>query len=218
MKPLTLLFCAAITLGACNNESKTDETTTAPKDTMATANTPPPPAPMPDSATRAQNWMKYSTPGDVHKMMASWSGTWEGDVSMWMAPGTTPMTSKSKTVNKMILGGRYQQSNHTGDMMGMPFEGQSIMGYDNDKKEFTSTWLDNVGTGTMISKGTWDAATKTISLTGKMVNPEAGDGREQNFREVFKVIDDNTQIMEMYCDGMDGKEFKTMEIKYTRKK
>jgi hypothetical protein len=218
MKPLTLLFCAAIVLGACNNESKTDGTTSTPKDTMSASNTPPPPPPMPDSATRMKNWEHYSTPGEVHKLMASWNGNWDGEVSMWMSPDAPPMVSKSKTVNKMIMGGRYQQSNHSGDMMGMPFEGQATMGYDIAKKEFTSTWLDNVGTGTMITTGTWDAATKTINLKGKMVNPEAGDGREQNVREVFKIIDDNTQIMEMYCDGMDSKEFKTMEIKYTRRK
>jgi len=194
MKPLTLLFCAAITLGACNNESKTDETTTAPKDTMATANTPPPPAPMPDSATMMKNWMDYSTPGEMHKMIASWNGNWDGEVSMWEHSGAAPMMSKAKTVNKMIMGGRYQQANHTGNMMGMPFEGQSTMGYDNSKKEFISTWVDNMGTGIMVVSGTWDAGNKTINLKGKMVNPGAGDGREINVREVFKVIDDKTRV------------------------
>ncbi|MBK9333372.1 MAG: DUF1579 family protein [Ignavibacteria bacterium] len=29
------------------------------------------------------------------------------------------------------MGGRYQQGKHTGDMMGMPFEGMSLLGYDN---------------------------------------------------------------------------------------
>ncbi len=37
-------------------------------------------------------------------------------------------------------------------------------------------------------------------------------------RETFKIIDDNTQMMEMFSQGPDGKEFKMMEIKYTRKK
>ncbi len=37
-------------------------------------------------------------------------------------------------------------------------------------------------------------------------------------RETFKIIDDNTQMMEMFGNGPDGKEFKMMEIKYTRKK
>jgi hypothetical protein len=220
MKRFTLICCIALVFAACNNASKTDETPSATKDTAGTASADkaPPPAPMPDSATMMKNWMDYATPGDVHKMMASWNGVWNGEVSMWETATSAPQKSTSTSTNKMIMGGRYQLSTHSGNMMGMPFEGQATMGYDNGKKQFVSTWIDNMGTGIMNSTGTWDAASKSITLTGKMVNPGAGDGREQDFREVFKIIDDNTQIMEMYCAGMDGKEFKTMEIKYTRKK
>jgi hypothetical protein len=32
------------------------------------------------------------------------------------------------------------------------------------------------------------------------------------------MVDDNNQIMEMFGPGPDGKEFKMMEIKFTRKK
>jgi hypothetical protein len=64
--------------------------------------------------------------------------------------------------------------------------------------------------------GLWDAATKTISPTGKMVDPMSG--KEVTVRETLKVIDDNTQVMEMFAPGPDGKEYKRMEIKMTRKK
>ena len=31
--------------------------------------------------------MAYSTPGDIHKMMARSAGSWKGVVTMWMQPG-----------------------------------------------------------------------------------------------------------------------------------
>jgi len=37
-------------------------------------------------------------------------------------------------------------------------------------------------------------------------------------RHIMKVIDDNNHVYEMYCPGPDGKEFKTMEIKMSKKK
>jgi hypothetical protein len=37
-------------------------------------------------------------------------------------------------------------------------------------------------------------------------------------RETFKVIDDNTQKMEMFMTPAGGQEFKSMEITFTRKK
>ena len=121
-------------------------------------------------------------------------------------------------MNSMILGDRYQMSKHTGSFEGMPFEGVSITAYDNAKKMFVSTWMDNMGTGIMKLSGTWDAATKTLTSTGTQTDPSR-NGKDCTVREVFKVIDDNNHLMEMYGpDPMTGKEFKAMEVKYTRKK
>ncbi len=184
--------------------TKMDETPTT-----VVASTPP------DSATMMKNWMAYMTPGEVHKMMASWNGTWNGDITMWQTPGAPAQKSKGTTINKMMLGGRYQVSNHTGNMMGMPFEGMGTLAYDNDKKIFISTWIDNMGTGLMKMEGPWDETSKTITLTGTGVDPTTG--KDMAEKETFKIIDEKTQLMEMYGPGPDGKEFKMMEIKFTRK-
>jgi len=66
-------------------------------------------------------------------------------------------------------------------------------------------------------EGTWDAASKTMTLAGKGVDPSAGTDKMMDVKEVFKIIDDKNQLMEMYGPGPDGNEFKMMEIKYTRK-
>lgn len=227
MKRITLFaFATALLITACNNDTKTGETD-KPSDTTKSADSgtatvvsdeTPQPYTMPDSATMMKNWMAYATPGEPQKMMASWAGTWDGESTMWMDPKAPPMVSKVKAVNRMILGGRYMESVNTGDMMGQPFEGRSTMGYDNFKKEFISTWVDNMGTGVMVMKGTWDEATKSLTLKGKMTNACTTDGKDTWVREVYKVIDENNHVMEMYGYGPDAKEFKTMEIKMTRKK
>jgi hypothetical protein len=171
-----------------------------------------------DSATAMKSWMEYATPGEMHKMLAKSDGTWTGETTMWMENGAKPMTSQSEATNKMMYGGRYQISNHKGNFMGMPFEGMSIVGYDNSKKKFVSTWIDNMGTGIMHGEGDWNASTKSVEFKGKMTDPSR-PGKDCDFREVFTFVDDNTQKLEMYGpDSKTGKEYKTMEIKYTRKK
>ena len=158
--------------------------------------------------------MAYATPGDIHKMMARSVGTWSSAVTMWMEPGAPPMNSTGEVKNEMILGGRYLQATNTGNFMGSPFEGISITGYDNAKKKFVNTWIDNMGTGIMVLTGTWDEAAKGINFQGTMCDPASG--KDIPVREVVKFIDDNTQSMEMYA-MTGGKEFKTMEIKFSRK-
>lgn len=213
-----LLVITGLLLWSCNDAEKKSTETAAgmntDTNTVVTTETAPA-APM-DSATIAKNWEAYMTPSDVHKMMASWDGKWNGTVSMWHSPGATPEISQESTTNSMLMGGRYQQGIHSGTMMGQPFEGRSLLAYDNAKRTFTSTWIDNMGTGLMVVEGPWDETTKSMTLKGMMVDPSAGTGKQVPVKEIFKVIDDKTQVMEMYGNAPDGKEFKMMEIKYSR--
>ena len=222
MKRLIIATCilSAVTMGCNNNEAKKTDTTATDSSTASTT-TPPTdnatPTPPVDSATATRNWIAYGTPGDMHKLMAGWEGTWDCDIITWHAPGTPPDSSKGKAVNKMIMGGRYQQSIHTGNMMGMPFEGISTTGYDNAKKTFITNWIDNMGTGMMTTEGTWDEASKSLTQTGDCVDPSTGTAKKMAVRQVTKVLDDKNQVFEMYCPGPDGKEYKMMEVKMMRK-
>ena len=167
-----------------------------------------------DQEAAMKAWMSYMTPSDVHKMIAKDDGEWNEEITLWSAPGAPPTKSTATCTNKMILGGRYQESKHTGSFMGMPFEGYSLMGYDNARKIFVSAWVDNMGTGIMFMEGKWDDKTKTIHFTGKTTDPATG--KDLPVRETFTWIDNNKQKMEMFMTA-EGKEFKNMEIIFTRK-
>ncbi len=160
-------------------------------------------------------WMEYAKPGAMHEWMAKSNGTWDGDMNMWMNPDSPAMKMKSVAEYKSIMGGRYQEGVHKGNMMGMPFEGKSTVAYDNYTKKFLSTWIDNMGTGVMIMEGTYDEKTKTLTSTGKMVDPAAGG--QIDVKEVLTFIDENNQKMEMY-HTRDGKEIKVMEMISKKKK
>jgi hypothetical protein len=169
-----------------------------------------------DSAAMMKAWQNFMTPGDMQKMLAKSDGVWNEEVTMWMDPGQPSQKSTATCTNKMVLNGLYQESVHKGTMMGMPFEGHGTVGYDNAKKVFVSSWIDNMGSGIMNAEGTWDNATKSLVMKGKTTDPLTG--KDKDFREVMKFTDDNNQTMEMYGAGPDGKEMKMMEIKFTRKK
>jgi len=189
MKKIIVLFSFFSALGVLNLSAQTEEETKA--------------------------WQAYMTPGEVHKMLASCDGEWNEDFTMWMDPAAPPTKYTSTEKREMIMGGRYQVSKTSGTMMGMPFEGMSLVGYDNAKKTFTSVWIDNFGTGVTTMEGPWDEKTKSITFTGKMVDPLTN--KEIGVKQVMKFIDKDTQVMEMY-DNKNGKETKNMEIKFTRKK
>jgi hypothetical protein len=159
-----------------------------------------------------QAWQKAMTPGEMHTMLAKMAGEWNAKITMWNDPASEPMVSEGSVVSEMIMGGRYLQSKHTGNMMGMLMHGLAIEGYDNVKEKFISTWVDNFGTGIMISEGEYDPEKEEIIYHGKMTDPMGG---EIKTRQVMKMINDNNAVFEMFMI-MNGQEVKSMHVEYSR--
>jgi hypothetical protein len=168
------------------------------------------------SEAEMKAWMEYMTPGDMHKLLAQSEGEWITEGKMWMDPKGDPAISIGECTYKMVLGGRYQESLFRGDFMGQQFEGRGVMAYDNFKKQFENTWIDNMGTGMMKSTGKFDPATKTFTMTGTQVDPITG--KECAIRETLQMVDNDTHVMTMYNAVGGAPEFKTMEMTFKRKK
>jgi Protein of unknown function (DUF1579) len=180
------------------------------------------PAASPNEAEMMKQMMDLAKLNENHKLLADLAGTWTYTVKM-MAPGETPQSSTGSVTRKPIMNGRFFIADFSGSMK-MPgadgkmkdfaFKGSSIEGYDNVKKKFVSSWVDNMGTGIMTSEGTYDPATKTFTYTSEV---EPVPGMKTPVREVIKITDKNHHTFEWY-ENRGGQEAKTMEIDYTRKK
>jgi Protein of unknown function (DUF1579) len=176
----------------------------------------------PNEAEMMKQMMELGKLNENHKMLADYDGSWTYTVTMWMSPDAPPMKSNGTAVRKSFMGGRFIQMDVTGNMK-MPgadgklkdveFKGHGMEGYDNVKKKFVGTWMDNMGTGIMMSEGDYDPATKTFTYTSE---EEMMPGMKTKVREVLKMVDKNHMNLEWYEDR-GGQEVKTMEINYTRK-
>lgn len=180
---------------------------------------------MPSEAEMMKQMMELSKLNENHKMLADLAGNWSYTVKMWMNPDPSakPEEYKGTAVRKPMMGGRFFTLDVTGKMempdadgkkKEMTFKGMGIEGYDNVKKKFVGSWMDNMGTGIMTSEGTYDPGTKTFTYTGEY---EAVPGMKQQIRETVKIADKDHHTFEWY-ENRGGKEVKTMEISYTRKK
>ncbi len=157
-----------------------------------------------------------TTPGEHHARLAKMAGRWNVATKMWPAPGAPPMESKGTAELKMIMDGRFLQEDFKSDMMGMPFSGMNIIGYDGFKKQYVSTWIDSMTTETVVSRGTCSDDGKVTTLEGMMTNPETK--KAEKTRIVTTKVSDDQFTMEMFGPGPDGKDVKMMELQYTRAK
>ena len=167
-----------------------------------------------DPQAMMEEYKKLATPGEPHKLFASLAGSWTTKTKEWMEPGKPPMESTGLVEMKMLLDGRFLQSEYTGNMMGQPFTAVAVDGYDNLRKRYVSTWMSTMGTGIFTMEGTASPDGRIVTLKGR--HDELGGGY-MTHRGVWRFIDDNNQTFEMFGAHDGGKETKMMEITYTRK-
>jgi len=159
--------------------------------------------------------MKWTTPGPHHKTLEALVGKWNVTATMWMAPNTKPQVMTGTSENKWVLGGRFIQQDVMGSDAQHPFQGMGLIGYDNIRQEYTSMWADNMSTGMMESSAQYNPATSTFMESGSVSCPMTGQ-KNRKFRGVTKIVDADHYVFEMYMHDARGKEFKAMEIDYTR--
>jgi len=160
--------------------------------------------------------MKAATPGEHHALLAKMAGHYKAECTMRMGPDAPEITSKGEEHSEMVFDGRYLKSDFTGDMMGKPFHGMALVGYDNTKQKYVSIWVDDMSTSPMVSEGTADKTGKVVTYQGEMECP--GMEGKMSYRNVITIVDHDHYTMEMFQKAPDGKEFTGMTIKYERVK
>jgi hypothetical protein len=146
--------------------------------------------------------------------MASKAGTYDLKIKSWHEAGGAAMEEAGTATRKMTLDGRVLVEDMRSSMMGTPFTGQGMRGYDNVSGKYWSTWTDTMSTGLMVSEGSCDAQ-KACTFTGSWNDPIKKGPLKA--RMTTRWTSPTIEVFEMYAPGRDGKEMKMMEITYTKK-
>ncbi|MFO0907939.1 MAG: DUF1579 domain-containing protein [Isosphaeraceae bacterium] len=166
------------------------------------------------AAARAQEGFELPKPTDEHKLLRSEVGTWEATIKSWMDPKAEPLESKGTETNRLLPGGLFIISQFRGDFGGQPFHGHGTTGYDTHKKKYVGTWIDSMSTGIMAMEGTYDPATKTLTMTGESRGPD-GSLAQIKTEGVHKSAD--SRVFTMFMKPMGAPDWvKMMEISYKK--
>jgi len=160
-------------------------------------------------------WAEMAATTEHHRHLDPMVGTFRAETTFWMEPGGEPMQSGGTMVNEWIHGGRFLQSRYAGDMMGQPFEGLSLMGYDKMKQRYVATWCDSMSTFfAPFAEGTCSAGGSVITMERDIPNPMTGEMEHE--RDVITLHDRDHHTFEMFMTAPGRPECKSMVIEYTR--
>ncbi|MEQ8764454.1 MAG: DUF1579 domain-containing protein [Planctomycetota bacterium] len=174
------------------------------------------------SATAAQDddmgqMMALASPGAHHEYLKQWEGNWKLTTKWRMSADMPWDETPMKASSKLAMGGRYLIENVSGPEVfpgSGPFEGKSIMGYDNFKKRYFSLWIDSMSTAPMTEYGQIDESGKVLTTEGE--NLDAMSGKLVQTKSVATIVDEDTRKIQMFGPNEKGEMFQSMEIVYTR--
>ncbi len=198
---LRILHLALITAGALATHCASAEDNPPPVD--------------PKMAEMMKKAESAGAPGAAHEALKSLVGDWNAEVKCWMAPDAPPTVTRASARSSWVMNGRFIKEEFDGELMGRPFRGIGLTGYDNLKQKYGSVWIDDMHTSIFTTEGTAADDPKVITFTGKMDCPMTGR-KDMPVKQVLRIISADKHVFEMY-DPANGGEIKTMEITYLRK-
>jgi len=175
--------------------------------------------------------LDYSHPGKYHQLLADLVGEWNFKSRRFSGnpnPDSNQVVQEfgGKLVRKSVMNGRFfieeltgggtlQIPVQDGKMIEDTVRDMTTVGYDNVKKKFVQTFINNhIGSFIIYYEGSYDQATKTIIYEGEV---EVLPGKKWKQYQHFIFHDNDHYTVEYYLER-DGKKIKSNERDCTRVK
>lgn len=169
------------------------------------------------SADAMKAWQDFATPGEHHKLLGRYVGSWKTHTRMWFKPDAPAQESDGRAEIRWALGNRYIEQRQEGQMLGRPFSGIGYTGFDNVKQKYVTIWMDTAGTSILYELGSVDPSGRVIKSRGTVDDPVTK--KPQRYQDAVTFRSPDSFSYEAWGPEPGGvKMFRMMEIVYTRQK
>lgn len=155
--------------------------------------------------------LEPADPTEVHEWMLDMVGEWEGSMKL-TRPGM-PQLEFDVTETFHPVGRLWITSDLVGDLMGQPYHGHCVLGYDPDEGALVGTGCDSMMTHLAAMSGGYDEDDRVIRMSWKA--PVPGRKGLQAHRSVQTLRGDSLE--RKYFEGEGAEEVLVMTITTRRK-
>jgi len=156
--------------------------------------------PAPPATAERQAMVDLARPGPEHAALEALEGQWTRDVTYTMGGGRQ-MKGRGTATNRMILGGRFLQSDHSTSIpasAAMPAtttESMTIYGFDTRTREFTLLELDTMGTYWVTASGR--TAPPSMVMSGETLDDHGGRREIRRYDMVLRIVDVDAYVTQI---------------------
>jgi hypothetical protein len=170
-------------------------------------------------AEMMKKWEESLRLGQHHKDLAYTVGTWDGVIEFPPMPGMPAMPpSKVEGTGAWLIEGRWASFRVKGTLMGKPYEGFGISGFDATKKKHVASWVDNGNTAMHYYEGTVvDPTGAVVALYGTLDEFLTGE-HDKPVRYTRRKVSDDKFVLEIWDLGIGELGQVVMRQTFTRRK
>lgn len=169
-----------------------------------------------DMAAMMAQARKYTQPGDAHKLLHRFLGTWDTETRITV-PGSSPAPEKGTATCRWLIDGRWLQCDASGQMMGMPMRTSFILGYNIFKMSYVSSAINSVDTAMIYSEGDLDPSGKALLMYGTLDEYLTGE-HDKMVKSVWRFVSDDEMKLEVHDLPIGENNTQVFEIRYRHRK
>ena len=162
--------------------------------------------------------MGQEGPGPEHKRLDALAGEWDTLIKLWLngpdreATQYVGTSTRTWTLDRRFL--EEKATNPTGFDEG-DYETLGYLGFDPSVGVYENLWMNNQSTGMYTEQGRYNPADNTIHTSGSYIDPSTGYMVFN--RTEISITGPDSHTLRGYTTLADGREFKQIDITYTRK-
>jgi len=160
-------------------------------------------------------WYAANGPNENHARLKFFVGEWHATMRMAMSRDMTPEEGEFDSSFTLVMGGRFVEERVTSETPAGLFEARGLMGYDNHKQRYVSTWYDNMSTTVHSHEGYWDDGSKTLEFIGEA--PDVLTGETKKVRVVLERLGRDVFTAREWAYEDDGSRWLRFAAEYRRK-
>jgi hypothetical protein len=154
-----------------------------------------------------------TTPAAELDVLKLEEGVWDAAIEFPPAkPGVAPTHASGVQTNTFVTGKRWIRNDFEVDAK---YGGHGTWGYDPKKQRYVGIWVDSNTDYIRLDEGVWDAASKTMTWTSELRQPDPHPPAKYRMTEAFRG---DTRVLTMTAIGpKSGKEVPLGTITFTRR-
>lgn len=159
---------------------------------------------------------KYTAPGEHHKLLERFLGTWDSEARFAMSPaGAKP--DKGTMTYSWLMEGRWIKGESNGTLMGLPVRTFTVMGYDNFKMSYVTSWVNSFDTAMTTAEGDLDPGGKTLISYGTLDEYLTGEN-DKMVKYVWRFVSDDEIHLEVHDLPIGENNAKVLDFTFRRRK